>query len=238
MEATIIATQLMAAYLGAHIILIPVRVVKYFWKKSARIGYAVFIPVFLIIFLAMFLFSNSDVDYSYFPWGETVPGLLLLLVIAGVAGYLFALVIRVIRKMLGKGMKLSAVTYEASFFLALFVISVISLPMNPETARLRISEAMSLGSAYKTPVAEFYSANHRYPSNTELTTFGQPLQGKFVESIAIDDEGRIIATMKAGLYKSISGKSFILTPHDGGKTWDCGGPEIPVRYLPWACRGH
>lgn len=230
MEAYAIAFQLVLAYIGTHIVLIPVRIVNKLIKRSERIGYPVFIPVFLIVFVGFFLYRNRDIDFSYVHWGETISALLLLLVIAGVAGYIFALVIR------GKGKKLSASVFEAGFFITLVVVVFSSIPPGLDTARGRVSEALALESAFKSHVAEFFSANQRYPNNSELKTFGLPMEGKYVHNLVINDKGRITATMKAGVYKGISGKHFIITPHDGGKTWDCGSPDLPDKYLPGVCR--
>jgi hypothetical protein len=238
MDATLITVQLVLAYLSTHVVLIPVRVVKKLRKQPANIGYPIFIPVFLIIFMGWFLYLTRDINFSYFPWVDIGFGLLFLLAIAGVATYLLTLVIRVIKKLFGKGMKLSTSAYEAAFFLVLLLITMFSIPMNPETPRMMLTEALSLGNAYKVSITDFYEENHRYPENSDLKTYGLPIKGKYVQDIMVGDNGRVVAIMKPGMYKSISGKTFILTPHDAGKTWDCGGPDIPDRYLPGICRKH
>lgn len=238
MDATLITAQLVFAYISTHVVLIPFRVVKKLRKQSASIGYPIFIPVFLIMFMGWFLYLTRDINFSYFPWVNIGFGLLLLLAIAGVAAYVLTLVVRVIRKIFGKGMKLSTSAYEAAFFFVLLLIAVFSIPMNPETPRMMLTEALSLGSAYKVTITEFYEENHRYPENSDLKDYGLPMKGKYVQDIMVGNNGRVVAIMKPGMYKSISGKTFILTPHDDGKTWDCGGPDIPVRYLPGVCRKH
>lgn len=229
---------IIVAYIGTHVVLLPVRFVKQIRKQPASISYTIFVPIFLIIFAGCFLYSSRDINFGYFPWGQIASGMLILLVITGVGAYLLTLIFRIIRKLSGQGMKLSVSAYEAAFFLVLLVIIVISVPMNPETPRMMMSEALSLGTAYKIPVAEYYTDNHQYPGNAELKTFGPPLKGKYVQDISIDNNGRIVVTMKKNMYKSISGKSLIFIPHDGGKTWDCSGPEIPNKYLPGSCRRH
>ena len=126
------------------------------------------------------------------------------------------------------------------------ILAAVAIPAYSDyTARAQVSEAMSLTSGLKTPLAEFMADSGTIPAN--IAAIGGTEQGKYVDSIALtggSTEATVIATMKTtGVNPDISGKTFAITTADSGQTWDCGaignaaaGTNIAASLLPGACK--
>jgi len=231
MEATGLTLPILIAYFASQILLLPLRVVNKLRGKSMGLSYSIFIPTFLLILVGLFVYIARDIDIRYA--NHIVTGVNLLL--AFIAMYVLLLPIRVIKKVRGKDMALNITVYEVVYFFMLFGITFLNAPQTPDTPRGRVVMALMIGLDLKTPIAEFYSDNGRYPNNDELRSFGKPLDGRYVQKVIIDQDGRIIATLKKGMFKHISGKSVIFTPHNGGQTWDCYDGDMPDKYRAVAC---
>jgi type IV pilus assembly protein PilA len=131
------------------------------------------------------------------------------------------------------------------------ILAAIAIPSyNDYIARTQVSEAMSLTSGTKTPMAEFYSDKGYWP--TALASVSGVEGGKYVETVflqgAMGTLGTIfvVARMKStGVNSNIQGGTFAIASNDG-ENWACGVVTTPVdasgqtslglAYLPGACK--
>jgi len=120
------------------------------------------------------------------------------------------------------------------------ILAAVAIPSYQDyTARAQVSEAMSLTSAFKTPLAEWYADSGGWP--TAPGSVSQTLSGKYVASIAFvnvttNGIGIQATMMTTGVNASIAGGTFINTTADGAKTWNCSGGDIDSKYRPGACK--
>ena len=110
--------------------------------------------------------------------------------------------------------------------------------------RANVSEAISLLSSAKTPVAEYYADKNKWPDSLDQVV--ERTKGTYTESVAITNGAgaasgplTITATMKTtGVRPSVAGKTVQLRTEDG-KAWVCSSGEtngVPIKYLPGSCR--
>jgi type IV pilus assembly protein PilA len=127
------------------------------------------------------------------------------------------------------------------------ILAAVAIPAYSDyTARSQVSEAMSLTSALKTPLAEYFADKGGWPVGA--TSIGATVSGKYVASVALSGSGdtvTITATMKSSdVNADIQGKVFVMISGDKGRTWDCGtygaaagaGTDLDDKFLPAACR--
>ena len=126
------------------------------------------------------------------------------------------------------------------------ILAAVAIPAYSDyTARSQVSEAMSLSSALKTPLAEYFADKGGWPA--AATSIGATINGKYVATVSISSSGNTVtveALMKnADVNADIQGKTFAMVSEDGGKTWDCGNvgaadsdTDLENKFLPAACR--
>jgi len=128
------------------------------------------------------------------------------------------------------------------------ILAAVAIPSYQDyTARAQVSEGMSLTSALKTPLAEWYADNGSFP--TGPAQISETLSGKYVSNIdfngyATTDGGTIdVRAQFKGAGKvnaKIQSEYFALRTEDGARTWVCGtlAPETTVdsKYVPGACK--
>ena len=129
------------------------------------------------------------------------------------------------------------------------ILAAIAIPAYQDyIARSQVSEGVQLLGGGKTPLAEFFADQGRWP-NAPGSVMGT-LAGKYVASIAYasgspsaSNSSTLIlqATFKSsGVSKLIQGRSMVHMTTTGGKIWECGagtgGTPIDVKYLPGACK--
>ena len=109
------------------------------------------------------------------------------------------------------------------------------------THRSQISEAVSLLSGAKAPLAEYFANHNKWPAS--LSEAGAVTNGKFVQSATITKgaggtgEIEITAAMKTeGVDRRVAGMSVRMLSADGGKNWLCRPGTAPEKVLPGACR--
>jgi len=121
------------------------------------------------------------------------------------------------------------------------ILAAVAIPAYQDyIARAQVSEAVSLTSSGKTPLAEYFADKGQWPS-TASDVMGMT-SGKYVSTVtivaganatsAISLEARIKDT---GVNVAITGTTLILTSADG-KSWDCTTGTIGSKYRPAACR--
>ncbi len=120
------------------------------------------------------------------------------------------------------------------------ILSMIAIPAyNDFTIRSKVSEGLSLASAAKLSVMEYYLAQGQWPRNN--TSAGMPhpesISGDFVQSVAVSDN-EIIVTFGEGAGPGLTNKNLVLSANDqgGSITWQCNGDDIDNKYLPPNCR--
>ncbi len=120
------------------------------------------------------------------------------------------------------------------------ILAAVAIPSYQDyTARAQVTEALSLTSGLKTPLAEYLSDQGALPTIGQLNG---TTSGKYVASIAIGGTvtaPTITATMtSAGINANLQGKAFQLASTDGGNSWDCSGAGTTIadKYLPGACK--
>lgn len=120
------------------------------------------------------------------------------------------------------------------------ILAAVAIPSYQDyTARSQVSEAVSLTSALKSPLAEWFANTGVWP--VAAASVSDTLSGKYVASIAllnVTSNGIAVqATMRAsGINARISGKTFETSTADGGKNWSCSGGNIESKFRPSACK--
>jgi len=125
------------------------------------------------------------------------------------------------------------------------ILAAVAIPAYQDyIARSQVSEAVSLSSGGKTPLAEYFADRGVWPSAAS-DVMGNT-KGKYVSEVSITTGNltttsvTLRATMKAiGVNAAIAGGTLQLTSGDGN-TWDCtvdgAGGTISAKYRPGSCR--
>jgi type IV pilus assembly protein PilA len=121
------------------------------------------------------------------------------------------------------------------------ILAAVAIPAYQDyIARSQVSEAVTLTSSGKTPLAEFMADKGVWPSTADLVMGND--RGKYVSLITITAGGNtsnslaLEARLKdTGVNSSITGATLILESAVG-KTWQCTGGTVSSKYRPAACR--
>lgn len=121
--------------------------------------------------------------------------------------------------------------------------------------RTRMSEVILALSACRTPIAEVYQAGGAGPGAGKWGCEVTGPSSRYVQSIATDVNGKIIATAQGFNDSAIDGEAVTLVPLIGGvpataaadmgkaiTSWRCGnqatdGTTVPISVLPASCQG-
>lgn len=128
------------------------------------------------------------------------------------------------------------------------ILASIAIPAYQDyIARAQTSEGLALLSGAKTPLAEYYGDQGRWPATPDEVV--SVTGGKYVISSMTFTTGAgstglglvLQATFRlTDIARAIAGKQLALATADGGKLWTCraatGADGIQQRYLPAACR--
>ena len=131
------------------------------------------------------------------------------------------------------------------------ILAAIAIPAYQDyIARSQVSEGVQLLGGGKTPLAEFFADQGRWPAaaNSVMGT----LAGKYVNDIAYDPASpstptnntlTLVAHFKnTGVSKLIQGARMSHQTTNGGRIWTCGvagitgASPINTKYLPGACK--
>jgi len=137
--------------------------------------------------------------------------------------------------------------WAGSFAIAALTViaAAVLIPSYADYAdRAQVAEAFAALGGAKTPLAEFYANNERWPASLEeigVRAAGNDV-GKYVQSIAITrgaggkGEIELTATMRTqGVDRRVAGKSVVLSSTDG-RNWRCAAGTVPEKTLPLSCR--
>ena len=129
------------------------------------------------------------------------------------------------------------------------ILAAVAIPSYSDyTARSQVTEAVGLGSGFKTGFAEFYADKGYWPSY--MTQVGSTISGKYVSLLQIasgaSGTGTLVisATMKSvGVNPDVAGLIYALGTTNGNQ-WHCGRANaivsgtttIDSKFLPGACK--
>ena len=121
------------------------------------------------------------------------------------------------------------------------ILAAVAIPAYQDyIARSQVTEAVSLTSSGKTPLAEFFGDKGVWPSTADIAMGN--LSGKYVSNVTItagnslSSPVTLTAVMRSsGVNTSLIDKTLDLTSADG-KQWSCSGGNISSKYRPAACR--
>lgn len=121
------------------------------------------------------------------------------------------------------------------------ILAAVAIPAYQDyTVRAKITEGLSLASAGKTAVSEYFATNGTLPStNVSAGMNGSTsISGNNVKEVAVGAAGVITVTFSGN---PITDDELMLTPSTtgGGVTWACAaGATNPLeaKYLPSSCR--
>ncbi len=120
------------------------------------------------------------------------------------------------------------------------ILAAIAIPAYQDyTKRTHVSEGLSLASAAKAAVAEYYASQGSYPTDNTAAGLASSdsISGNAVSSVAVSS-GKI--TIAYDTTKVDSSNELVLSPTvvAGSITWKCGatGTTVPAKYRPSNCR--
>jgi type IV pilus assembly protein PilA len=125
------------------------------------------------------------------------------------------------------------------------ILAAIAIPAYQDyVIRSQVSEGLTMASASKAAVAEFYANAGGFPGDNETAGIGEEatIQGKYVNGILISGNGVITVTFGNDANGKIQGGQLVLTPGEslnGDVTWSCASADstkLPTKYLPSVCR--
>ena len=131
------------------------------------------------------------------------------------------------------------------------ILAAVAIPSYQDyTARAQVSEGLSLTSAFKTSLAEYFADNGDFAGLADdITPLGGTTAGKYVSDIALENGSggtiAVVATFKTSQVASqIQGSQFGISTIDGGRTWLCGslstvgvsGTAVDDKLVPGSCK--
>ena len=125
------------------------------------------------------------------------------------------------------------------------VLAMLALPMYTNyVGRAQVSEAIQMAASIKPEVEGAFAANGSLPISVSLPQ-GSGNAGRYVDTLSVDQNGIITATISQQAATPIQGKQVTLTPSfapsspdfgkSGNTTWVCGG-TVESHFLPVSCK--
>jgi type IV pilus assembly protein PilA len=118
------------------------------------------------------------------------------------------------------------------------ILAAVAIPAYQDyTVRAKVTEGLSLASAGKTAVSEYFSANGELPDDNTEAGMADPeaIAGNSVDSVTVAAGGVITVAFST---EPIPGQTILLSPEtaDGKVVWDCTGGTLEGKYRPSSCR--
>lgn len=118
------------------------------------------------------------------------------------------------------------------------ILAAVAIPAYQDyTVRAKVTEGLSLASAGKTAVSEFFASNGTLPSTNASAALATStsISGNTVRHVAVGANGVITVTFSGS---PINSSTIALTPTTvgGGLSWDCDAGTLESKYRPSSCR--
>lgn len=118
------------------------------------------------------------------------------------------------------------------------ILAAVAIPAYQDyTIRAKVTEGLSLASAAKTAISEFFATNSRLPASNISAGIAasESISGNHVDNVSIGADGVITVSFSAG---TITNQEIKLTPDTtaGRVNWSCTGGSLEPRYRPSSCR--
>ena len=118
------------------------------------------------------------------------------------------------------------------------ILAAVAIPAYQDyTVRAKVTEGLSLASAGKTAVSEYFSANGDLPTNNTKAGMApaNQISGNSVSSVTVGTKGLITVVFSA---KNINLQNITQEPKtSAGKiVWNCSGGNLEGKYRPSSCR--
>ena len=121
------------------------------------------------------------------------------------------------------------------------ILAAVAIPAYQDyTVRAKVTEGLSLASAAKTAVSEYFSSHDALPPTNASAGIAPSLSitGNNVRSVAIGTSGVITVTFSGTAGSPIASSTLQLKPTtSGGKVqWSCTAGNVQAKYRPSSCR--
>jgi len=118
------------------------------------------------------------------------------------------------------------------------ILAAVAIPAYQDyTIRAKVTEGLSLASAAKTAVSEFFATNGALPGSNISAGIAssQSIRGNHVDYVIITGSGLITVSFSAN---TITGSTLLLSPTTsaGNVAWSCTSGDLEARYRPSSCR--
>jgi type IV pilus assembly protein PilA len=120
------------------------------------------------------------------------------------------------------------------------ILAAIAIPAYQDyTKRARVTEGLSLASAAKTAVSEYYASNNAFPTTNASAGLSTTIQGNAVSSVVVGAGGIITVTYNSLVDATNNQLTLTPTNASGSITWKCAAPTsqgVQSNWLPSNCR--
>ena len=118
------------------------------------------------------------------------------------------------------------------------ILAAVAIPAYQDyTIRAKVTEGLSLASAGKTAVSEYFSVNGTLPDDNTKAGMAKAkdISGNSVEKVEVSTNGVITVTFSAA---TIKGRTLFLSPKTsaGKVVWNCSLGNLEPKYRPSSCR--
>ena len=118
------------------------------------------------------------------------------------------------------------------------ILAAVAIPAYQDyTVRARVTEGLSLASAAKTAISEYYATNGTLPTSNSQAGIAAAasITGNNVSGVAVTASGSIQVTF-SGNPIDTNTMSLTATTNGGAIAWNCSGGDLPSKYRPSSCR--
>jgi type IV pilus assembly protein PilA len=120
------------------------------------------------------------------------------------------------------------------------ILAAIAIPAYQDyTKRARVTEGLSLASAAKTSVTEYYASNNSFPTTNASAGLATSISGASVSSVVVGSSGVITVTYSSLVDSTNNTLTLTPTATSGSVTWKCAAPStagVLSNWLPSNCR--
>ena len=120
------------------------------------------------------------------------------------------------------------------------ILAAIAIPAYQDyTKRARVTEGLSLASAAKTSVTEYYASNNSFPGSNASAGLATTISGASVSSVVVGTNGVITVTYSSLVDSTNNTLTLTPTATSGAVTWVCAKGTtngVLSNWLPSNCR--